>query len=144
MDRKGANTFPFYNLPPEPRAIFLRNFSVLLSFPFGENKRRSRLLLPRHFANQRSTVSSRSTDHTASFIILREGICTSKGNTASMLLYPKICPLMFSKIVSYIDGYKHLMEENNFFLKMNKGVFDWHLNRMSFDWNLDKELRLGF
>ena len=53
MDRKGANTFPFYNLPPEPRAISLRNFSVLLSFPFGENKRRCRLLLPRHFANQR-------------------------------------------------------------------------------------------
>ena len=53
MDRKGANTFPFYNLPPEPRAISIRNFSVLLSFPFGENKRRWRLLLPRHFANQR-------------------------------------------------------------------------------------------
>ena len=53
MDRKGANTFPFYNLPPEPRSISLRNFSVLLSFPFGENKRRWRLLLPRHFANQR-------------------------------------------------------------------------------------------
>ena len=63
MDRKGANTFPFYNLPPEPRAISLRNFSVLLSFPFGENKRRWRLLLPRHFANQRLIVSSRSTDH---------------------------------------------------------------------------------
>ena len=53
MDRKGANTFPFYNLPPEPRAISIRNFSVLLTFPFGENKRRWRLLLPRHFANQR-------------------------------------------------------------------------------------------
>ena len=53
MDRKGANTFPFYNLPPEPRATSIRNFSVLLSFPFGENKRRWRLLLPRHFANQR-------------------------------------------------------------------------------------------
>ena len=53
MDRKGANTFPFYNLPPEPRGISIRNFSVLLSFPFGENKRRWRLLLPRHFANQR-------------------------------------------------------------------------------------------
>ena len=49
MDRKGANTFLFYNLPPEPRAISIRNFSVLLSFPFGENKRRWRLLLPRHF-----------------------------------------------------------------------------------------------
>ena len=53
MDRKGANTFPFYNLPPEPRAISLRNFSVLLSFPFGENKKWWRLLLPRHFTNQR-------------------------------------------------------------------------------------------
>ena len=59
------------------------------------------------------------------------------------MLYPKIFPLMFFKIVSYIDDYKHLMEENKFFLKMNKGVFDWHLKRMSFDWHLDKELRLG-
>ena len=32
-DRKGANTFPFYNLPPEPRNISKRNFFVLLSFP---------------------------------------------------------------------------------------------------------------
>ena len=49
MDRKGANTFPFYNLPPEPREISLRNFSVLLSFPIGENKRRWRLLLTATF-----------------------------------------------------------------------------------------------
>src|SRR4051812_27320915 len=46
MDEKGAYTFPFHNLPPEP--VFLRKGLFLFFLPFqdiGQNKSRWRLLL---------------------------------------------------------------------------------------------------
>ena len=45
MDRKDANTFPFYNLPPVLRISRKSIFYVLFSFPIGWNKSRWRLLL---------------------------------------------------------------------------------------------------
>ena len=51
MDRKGANTFPFYNLPPEPRNISKKEFfcafflSLLDKIKVGGDS-----CLPRHFA----------------------------------------------------------------------------------------------
>ena len=34
MDRKGGNTFPFYNLPPELKKTSLKVFPVLFSLSF--------------------------------------------------------------------------------------------------------------
>ena len=54
MDRKGANTFPFYNLPPVLRNISKKVFSVLFPFPLlDEIKVGGDSCLPRHFANKK-------------------------------------------------------------------------------------------
>ena len=51
MDRKGANTFPFYNLPPEPEKNLEKEFfcafvlSLLDKIKVGGDS-----CLPRHFA----------------------------------------------------------------------------------------------
>ena len=109
MDRKGANTFPFYNLPPELRAISIRNFSVLLSFPFGENKRRWRLLLPRHFANQHKTVSSRSTDH-------RVHGCGKRRVLGEVLIFPNSMSLLLIIVRFCSPNISNLLLYQFFFL----------------------------
>ena len=35
MDEKGANTFPFHNLPPELKKTSQRSFLFFFTFPFG-------------------------------------------------------------------------------------------------------------
>ena len=57
------------------------------------------------------------------------------------LLYPKICPLMFSKIFSYMGGHKHLIKGKNKFFE-DKQVLSIGMNKVSFNWHFDK-LRLG-
>ena len=59
-DRKGANTFPFYNLPPVLRISRKKIFSVLFPFPWlDEIKVGSDSCLPRHLrtknANQKNS-----------------------------------------------------------------------------------------
>ena len=71
MDRKGANTFPFYNLPPELEKRLEKEFfcAFVLSL-LDKIKDGGDSYLPRHFAkinanaNQHSkTVISIPTDH---------------------------------------------------------------------------------
>ena len=71
MDRKDDNTFPFYNLPPEPEKYLEKEFfcAFVLSL-LDKIKDGGDSCLPRHFvktnanANQHSkTVSSIPTDH---------------------------------------------------------------------------------
>ena len=35
MDTKGANTFPLYKVPPEPKNLKLRSFLFFSTFPYG-------------------------------------------------------------------------------------------------------------
>ena len=52
-NRKGANTFPFYNLPPVLRNISKKVFSVIFPFPLLDKiKVGGDSCLPRHFANK--------------------------------------------------------------------------------------------
>ena len=61
MDRKGANTFPFYNLPPVLRNISKKVFSVLFPFPLlDEIKVGGDSCLPRHFVNTKRKTSINS------------------------------------------------------------------------------------
>ena len=65
MDRKGANTFPFYNLPLEPREISKKEFCCAFVLSILENiKDGGDSCLLRHFAKPAlKPVSSISTDH---------------------------------------------------------------------------------
>ena len=58
MDRKGANTFPFYNLLPEPKKTSQRFFLCFLTFPQDKIKSRWRLLLNRTSANTNAKPQS--------------------------------------------------------------------------------------
>ena len=49
MDRKGANTFPFYKSTSRTESNLYKEFFCAFVLPFGENKRRWRLLLPATF-----------------------------------------------------------------------------------------------
>ena len=54
MDRKGANTFPFYNLPIEPEKYLEKGiFLCFCPFHLEKIKDGGDSCLPRHFANQR-------------------------------------------------------------------------------------------
>ena len=48
MDKKGANTFPFHNLPPELKKTSQRSFLCFFTFPVGYKKSRWRLMLIRN------------------------------------------------------------------------------------------------
>ena len=58
MDRKGANTFPFYNLLPEPKKTSQRSFLCFLTFPQDKIKSRWRLLLNRNICEHKRKTSS--------------------------------------------------------------------------------------
>ena len=51
MDRKGANTFPFYNLPPVLKISKKEFFCAFFSFQLDQIKVGGDSYLPRHFAN---------------------------------------------------------------------------------------------
>ena len=58
MDRKGANTFPFYNLLPEPKKTAQRSFLFFLTFPLDKIKSRWRLLLNRNICRHKHKIPS--------------------------------------------------------------------------------------
>ena len=52
MDRKGANTFPFYNLPPALKISKKGIFLCFFPFQLDKIKVSGDSYLPRHFANK--------------------------------------------------------------------------------------------
>ena len=58
MDEKGANSFPFHNLPLELKKIISKVFPVLFHLSFWIKKSRWRLLLTATFAIKRKTIKS--------------------------------------------------------------------------------------
>ena len=53
LDEKGASTFPFHNLPPEPKKTSQRYFLCFLTFPLDKIKSRWRLLLNRNICEHK-------------------------------------------------------------------------------------------
>ena len=58
MDEKGACTFPFHNLPPEPKKTSQRSFLCFLTFPLDKIKSQWRLLLNRNICKHKRKTSS--------------------------------------------------------------------------------------
>ena len=58
MDEKGASTFPFHNLPPEPKKTSQRSFLCFLTFPQDKIKSRWRLLLNRNICEHKCKIPS--------------------------------------------------------------------------------------
>ena len=58
MDKKGSCTFPFHNLPPEPKKTSQRSFLCFLTFPLDKIKNWWRLLLNWNICEHKRKTSS--------------------------------------------------------------------------------------
>ena len=65
MDKKGANIFPFYNLPPELKKTSLKVFPVLFNLSFWIKEKSVATLANRNIYNktQNLQVSSPTISH---------------------------------------------------------------------------------
>ena len=77
MDEKGANTFPFHNLPPELKKTSLKVFPVLFTFPYWiKEKSVMTLAKPHHLQTQtqNNQASSPTVSHAPTiFSAIRRG-----------------------------------------------------------------------
>ena len=58
MDTKGANTFPLYKVPPEPKNLKLRSFLFFSTFPYGIKEKSVATLAIRNIAFQSKNTKS--------------------------------------------------------------------------------------
>ena len=64
MDTKGANTFPLYKVPPEPKNLKLRSFLFFSTFPYGIKEKSVATLANRDIAIKNPIKSSSPYDRT--------------------------------------------------------------------------------
>ena len=58
MKREGANTFPFYNLPPEIKKTSLKVFPILLSLSFWIKEKSVATLANRNICDKTQNLKS--------------------------------------------------------------------------------------
>ena len=71
MDENGACTFPFHNLPPEPKKTSQRSFLCFLTFPLDKIKSRWRLLINRNICEHKRKTSSQFSHRITLWMLLK-------------------------------------------------------------------------